>query len=284
MSYNRLIIGCGYLGSRAARAWQEQGLSVAVTTRSEERAEEFANQGLQPIVCNVLDPSSLQGLPDADVALHAVGLDRQAGDSMRAVYVEGLRDVLTELEQRIGRMVYISSTSVYGQTDGSAVDEESVCEPARENGQICLEAEQLVLNAKCQGTVLRLAGIYGPDRLLARMKERQQAEPIAGNPEAWLNLIHVEDAVQAVLAASVNDLSHQKYLIVDDEPITRRTYYTRLAELLEAPPPVFIADKPDPKGDRGLNKRCQNQWMHAELIPSLKYPTIREGLWQAIGK
>ncbi|TWT63241.1 SDR family oxidoreductase [Rubinisphaera italica] len=282
MSYNRLIIGCGYLGSRAARAWQEQGFSVAVTTRSEERAQEFAEQGLQPIVCNVMDAASLQSLPDADVVLHAVGLDRKAGDSMRAVYVEGLRNVLTELEQRVSRMIYISSTSVYGQMDGSVVDEESVCEPTRENGQICLEAEQLVLNAECTGTVLRLAGIYGPDRLLARMKERQQSEPIAGNPEAWLNLIHVEDAVQAVLAAGVNELLHQKYLIVDDEPITRRAYYTLLAELLEAAAPVFTADKPDPKGDRGFNKRCKNHRMHDELMQSLKFPTIREGLRQAI--
>ncbi|MCG6155400.1 SDR family oxidoreductase [Rubinisphaera margarita] len=277
---DRLIVGCGYLGSRVAAAWQQEGLSVAATTRSPAKASEFVAKGILPIVCDVLDPKTLSWLPPAKAVLHAVGYDRQSDQSMREVYVEGLRNLVAALPEQ-SRLIHISSSSVYGQTDGETVDETSACEPARENGQICLEAEQL-LNERANTVILRLAGIYGPERLLARAEQLEQKTPFAGNPDAWLNLIHVEDAVQAVIGAARRELPHSLYLVSDNEPVTRRAYYTRLAELLNTAAPVFDAAADDPKGDRGLNKRCSNQRLQAELVPELRFPTIEQGLVDAL--
>src|SRR5579883_2832198 len=135
---SRLIIGCGYLGKRVAALWQQQGHHVFATTRTH-----LQDPALTSIVCDVLQPASLAGLPAVETVLYAVGFDRASGSSMRAVYVEGLDNVLRHLP-RPGRFIHISSSSVYGQSDGSWVDEASPTEPAEESGRIVLEAEELL--------------------------------------------------------------------------------------------------------------------------------------------
>src|SRR5438552_2269194 len=111
------------------------------------------------------------------------------GRAMREVHVDGLRHVLDTLPVP-GRFVYVSSTGVYGQTDGSWVDESSPTEPAEEAGRVVLEAERLLRERLPAAVVLRFAGIYGPDRLL-RGQAVRNGEPLVGDPEKWLNLIHV---------------------------------------------------------------------------------------------
>src|SRR6266542_6214135 len=140
---DKLIIGCGYLGVRIAARWREEHHRVFVTTRKPEKAAMLAGQAYRPIICDILDPASLRKLPAVDVAVHAIGLDRSAGSTMRQVYVDGLAHALDALP-RPGRFVYVSSTSVYGQTAGETVDEQSSTEPLEPSGQVVLEAERLL--------------------------------------------------------------------------------------------------------------------------------------------
>lgn len=274
---DKLIIGCGDLGRRVARAWRERGEAVAALTRSHDNAAMLEAEGIEPVVGDVTRPESLADLPAAGTVLYAVGFDRNAGPSMRDVYVDGLRNVLTALSDTFDRFVYISSTSVYGQHAGEIVDEDSPTEPTRENGQICLEAEQLVRQLP-NANILRLAGIYGPGRMLRRMESIRNREPVGGNPEAWLNLIHVEDAVQAVLACEDRGEPGRTYLVADDRPVTRREYYTALANALDADAPEFQGDA----ATTGLNKRCNNRRLGEDLSVTLRFPTIDEGLPNAV--
>ena len=138
----------------------------------------------------------------------AFGLDRSSGQTMRAVYVEGLANVLAALPAP-ARFVHVSSTSVYGQTDGEEVDEQSATEPEEESGKIVLEAERVLRRAAPEAIILRFAGIYGPGRLLRR-QAIEAGEPIVGNADKWLNLIQVEDGAEAVLAAV--ELQHPRVL------------------------------------------------------------------------
>src|SRR4051794_15099350 len=89
-----LIIGCGYLGRRLAARCIAEGRRVFATTRSAERAEEFRAASLDPVLCDVTNPASLDRLPAVETVVHCVGLDRSANQSMRTVYVDGLRNVL----------------------------------------------------------------------------------------------------------------------------------------------------------------------------------------------
>ncbi len=283
-----LIVGCGYLGERVARAWLKDGHSVAAMTRSDETARRFEATGIVSIVGDITRPQSVANLPECDCVLHAVGFDRNAGPSFRNVYVDGLQNVLNVMRHRTQRFIAISSTSVYGQQNGEWIDEDSPAEPTRENGAIVLEAEQIIRDAfaaqKMNGTahVLRLAGIYGPGRLLRRIDEVQKGTTISADPDGFLNLIHVDDAVQVVQAVANHPQPSKTYLVCDDRPVLRREYYNTLAQLFDAPMPKFDTSDLSNSKRGGRNKRCRNQRMKDDLGIELKYPDIKSGLAQAL--
>lgn len=286
----KLVIGCGYLGRRVAAAWLQDGHRVTALTRSEEHAEQFRAQSIEPVIGDVTDPDSLSALPDVETALYAVGYDRGSDASMQEVYVNGLDNVLAVLAPRVRRLIYISSSSVYGQTGGEWVDELSRCKPARPNGQACLDAERVVWrhfpsenqSSMHGANVLRLAGIYGPGRLFSRMQSLQSGEPLSGNPDAYLNLIHVDDAVQTVVACEERGKTGTTYLVCDDRPLTRREYYETLASYVDAPVPTFDQTTQNNSPVQGLNKRCRNRKLREELGVELIYPSIETGLPQAL--
>ncbi|MBN9121349.1 MAG: NAD-dependent epimerase/dehydratase family protein, partial [Planctomycetes bacterium] len=185
----RLIFGCGYLGRRVAKLWRAGGHRVAALTRRNGAA--LCELGIEPITGDVLDRGGLKSLPAASTVLYAVGLDRAAGKPMRDVYVGGLGNVLDTLPP-CGRFIYVSATSVYGQTNGEIVSEAVLTEPKEESGKIVLEAEQLLRTKRPDAIVLRFAGIYGPDRLL-RKQPIMKGEPLVGDADKFLNLVHVAD-------------------------------------------------------------------------------------------
>jgi nucleoside-diphosphate-sugar epimerase len=269
-----LIIGCGYLGRRLAARCLAAGRRVFATTRSAERAEEFRAAGLEPVLCDVTDPTSLDRLPAVETVVHCVGLDRSANQSMRTVYVDGLRNVLSRLPAP-GRLLYVSSTSVYGQRGGEEVDETSATDPVEESGRVVLEAEKVLWTARPEAIILRFAGIYGPERLM-RERAIRAGEPLIGDPDVWLNLIHVDDGVESLLAAERKPLPAPVFNVCDDHPVLRREFYALLAGLLNAPPPRFT---PSPTSSpEAPNRRIVNRRLRQELGVSLRYPDCEAGL------
>jgi nucleoside-diphosphate-sugar epimerase len=277
----KLIFGCGYLGSRVARLWQDQGVEVFVVTRSGERARQFTALGLHPIVADVLQPETLARLPHVETVLFAVGHDRGSGASIHDVYVGGLRDVLASLADDTRRFIYISSTGVYGQSHGETVNESSPAAPNRDGGRASLAAEQLLAADRLgeRGIVLRMAGLYGPGRIPLADKIRQ-GEPIPASADSTLNLIHIDDAARVVLAAESKAEPPRTYVVSDGHPAVRRDYYEELARLLGVPSPTFAP--PDPAAARtgrsAGDKRIDNTRMKTELGVDLLYPSFREGL------
>lgn len=285
----RLVLGCGYLGLRVARLWKGAGDEVFALTRSAEHAATFEQEGISAVRGDVTDRSSLAALPDVDTVVWAVGLDRAAGHTQHAVYVDGLKNAFDALRGRARRWLLVSSTSVYGQTDGSWVDETSPCEPKQPNGRVCLEAEQtfwreVELQPAVAGHVLRFAGIYGPGRLLQRVAALKSGIVLSGKPDAWLNLIHVDDGAKVVALAAETAEPSSTWLVVDDHPLVRRDYYVRLAELVGAPIPEFeqLPQLASQSGDR--NKRCSNRRVREVLRAELRYPTFELGLPNAVSR
>lgn len=278
-----VIFGCGYLGRRVADAWKKQGRNVVAVTRSESRARELAAAGLIPYVADVCDPASLANLPDADRVLFAVGYDRAAGRTQEEVFVSGVRNVVEQIGQRCQRFLYVSSTSVYGQSDGSWVDEQSATIPTQPGGKFCLAAESVIRSGLSDASILRFAGIYGPGRLLARVADLQVGRELPGDSAAWLNLIHVDDGVAAVLGASDAASVPPIVLVADDRPVTRGEYYAVLVKLVGAPPAKFDPSQERSRGSGGLNKRCANRVLRETLNVALRYPTYESGLPAALG-
>lgn len=273
-----LILGCGYLGGRVAPWWLQQNRRVYAVTRNRVHLP----SGVEPIVCDILKPEGLRALPAVDTVLYAVGFDRTSGATMRAVYVAGLMNVLAHLPTP-KRFIYVSSSSVYGQANGGWIDETSPAEPTEDSGRIVLEAES-VLRARLPGAiVLRFAGIYGPGRLLRRPMI-EKGEPIVGDADKWLNLIHVEDGARAILAAEQNGAPGRVYNVCDDHPVRRRYFYAGLARVLGAPEPRFVApppDQPTPPHEKA-NRRINNRRLKEELQVELRYPDYLQGLRASI--
>ena len=277
------VFGCGYLGLRVARQWLTAGQAVGALTRSHGRAEKLRDMGLLPTIGDVTDLTTLSTLPIAEQIVYAVGYDRQSSASRREVVVQGIENVLHALPDGCQRLLFVSTTGVYGQTAGEWVDETSVTTPDSESGRLAVEAEhrcqELCRARGLELIVLRMSGLYGPGRLLRRVEQLQAGEAISGDGSAWLNLVHVNDAALAVRTAAARPISRgqqQVWLMSDDLPVSRQTYYGELARQTNAPPPVFdaLADS----RIHGLGKRCRNAAIKAELNLHLQFPSYREGL------
>ena len=285
----KLVFGCGYLGRRVAKLWRQRGGRVIAVTRSGAKGEGLASDGFEPLVADITRPDTLGPIAKVagiDTVLFAVGFDRNSGGpSIREVYVDGLAAVLQVLPA-VNRFVYISSTGVYGQVAGDVVDESSPCQPTRDGGKACLAAEQLLRqsNVAERTIILRLAGIYGPDRI-PRVKELQAGAAIAAPAQGYLNLIHVDDAAQIVLLAEERAAPPALYCVSDGQAVVRAEYYRELAQLVSAPAPHFIDPAPDsPAAQRaGSDKRVANARLMKDLSPRLLYPSYREGLRSIVG-
>lgn len=243
-----LIVGCGYLGQRLAPLLVEQGQTVYGTTRSYQKAPRLAEHQIRPLIVHVTQPVTLAALTPA---LEAPSLDVYQmippgrptnSPSPRQVLLGGTAHILKALRRaQVRRAVLVSSTAVYGQQGGERIDADTPAEPADERGKLMAEAERLWLDAGPQFHVARLAGIYGPGRIIG-LAAVQQGAPLVGDPHALLNLIHVDDAAALLRAVTTAQSPGRVEIGCDGNPVPRQTYYEHLARRLGVPPPPVLDD------------------------------------------
>jgi nucleoside-diphosphate-sugar epimerase len=229
---------------------------------------------------DVTEPGDWPELPQAQTILFAVGFDRTAGMPIQEVYVQGLRNLLQRVPPATQKLIYISSTGVYGRPESDWVDEDSACRPIRPGGKACLAAEQSLRSHPLgeRSVVLRLAGIYGPGRIPRRDRVARQL-PITADPAGYLNLIHVDDAVQTILAADERAAPPRTYAVSDGNPTPRGEFYEYLARRMGVPTPEFCEPGGKENDRRSAeSKRVSNRRMLEELEVQLAYPNYRLGL------
>jgi len=143
-----VIAGCGFVGLATARVFQTAGWDVLGLTHSAESAAALKGEAFSVAPCDISDAEAVRAIAsglagNADAVIHCASSGRGGADAYRAVYLEGARNLLDAF---VGaRLIFTSSTSVYAQTDGAAVNEDSPAEPPRETGQILRGTEELVL-------------------------------------------------------------------------------------------------------------------------------------------
>lgn len=269
----RLIVGCGYLGSRVAERWRAAGSQVFAMTRSETRAADLAARGLVPIVADVTKPETIRGLPEVATVFWAVGFDRASGTSHRDVHVTGLGRVLDALPGR-PRPILSSSTGVWGDEDGRVVNEQTPTHPAREAGAVLVEAEALLRRHRLgPGVALRFAGLYGPGRL-PRLDDLKAGRPLPVDPDSWLNLIHVDDAAQVVCTVAEAPRPQPLYVVSDGRPVRRGDWYGHIARVIGSAPPAWDTSGPQ---TRGADKRVEPALLFRDLPIALAHPdSLRE--------
>lgn len=278
-----LVAGAGYIGLPLATALVRQGHEVFGFRRTE--IAEPASPDLKLVIGDITRPDDLERLPTPfDWVVNCIGARGGTDADYRSAYVTGNRNLLDWLARHSppAKYVYTSSTGVYGQTDGSLVDETSPTEPEVPTGRILLEAEALVLCAarerRVPALVLRLAGIYGPGRGYWLKQFLSGEARITGHGERILNMVHCDDVVGAVIAALKHGQGGEVYNVVDDEPVAQLALFEWLAAELKRPLPPSMPGEPALERRRGAtSKRVSNAKLKRELGYGFIYPTFREG-------
>jgi nucleoside-diphosphate-sugar epimerase len=266
-----LIAGCGYVGKELARRLVVAGHEVFGLRR---RAG-MLPKGTREIVADLADPESLAAVPAAcDTVLFTAGSDASNDAAYRSVYVDGLRNLITVLgtQRRFPRrLVVVSSTAVYRQANGEAVDERSPTEASGFAATRLLEMEGIARQAPTTVVIVRFGGIYGPGRTRL-LRQVKQGVATVSTTAAYTNRIHRDDC--AGVLHHLIDLPDAKdlYLGVDDRPTDRRHVIEWLAAQLRVAPPRIDDSAPPPR----TNKRCINARLRASLY-DFRYPTYRDG-------
>ncbi len=270
-----LIAGCGFLGEAAADFFSARGWHVAGLTASPESAARLTAAKPYPVLAADLAAdlsATARALGTFDVVLHCASSGRGGVEAYEQVYVGGCRHLLHAFPGT--RLLFTGSTSVYGQTDGQWVDEDSPAEPDRDTGRRLLAAEEITLAAG--GNVLRLAGIYGPARSVLLRKFREGTAVLEAGGHRWINQIHRDDAVTALAAVIARGTAGAIYNVADNTPATQREVYGWIAAFLGAPlPPEGPADL---QRKRGWTSKCVNNARLRALGWQPAFPAYRDAL------
>jgi nucleoside-diphosphate-sugar epimerase len=271
-----LIAGCGYVGQVTADLFHAAGWDVEGWTASEKSA---ATLSAKPYPICQVDISSRDQVAARrgtfDAVAHCASSRGGGVESYRQIYLNGARNLLDRFE----KMLFTSSTGVYAQRDGSWITEESETRPVRETGKVLLETEKLVLGRG--GTVVRLAGIYGPGRSALLSKFLAGTAIIDAENDRFVNQVHRDDIASAFfLLVSQESQGGQIYNVVDDQPMLQSDCYRWLAQRLHRPMPPI--GKPKGQRKRGdSNKRVSNAKLRS-LGWTLQYPTFVDAMEKSI--
>jgi len=278
------IVGCGYIGQRLASHAQTQQQPVTGVVRSRDSAEALRAMGIKALSCD-LDHEQLPAGCTQGEQLYYCAPPPPTGqqDTRMQRFVEGL--ALSGQPQRI---VYLSTTGVYGDCQGEWVDESRPAHPQVDRARRRWHAEQLLQAWRERSggelVILRVAGIYGPGRLpLARLRK---GVPMVAEADApWTNRIHADDLVAACLAAMHKGVDGQVYNACDGSPGNMTDYFNRVADMagIERPPVISLAQareqlSPGLLSYLGESRRLSNARLLRDTGLQLRYPDLASGL------
>lgn len=279
---NILIAGCGDIGIRLAERLVEQNHRVVGIRRN---PPDHWHGEWSFFQADLTQPNSFSSLPlDFDEVVFMPTPGQRSMASYEAVYTTALDNLVNHFAKAMHppHWFFVSSTSVYGQSNGEWVDEDAVAEAITPTGRLIRHTEIRLLTDLPETTVIRFSGIYGPGREFL-LKSAHQTPEIAFNPPYYTNRIHQDDCA-GVLAYLIDmRLKHEKlashYLASDDCPAPLWEVVTWMTEQLGCRPPVA---KP-PSNQLDLNKRCNNGRLKA-LGYRFIYPDYRTGYLPIIQK
>jgi nucleoside-diphosphate-sugar epimerase len=241
---NMAILGCGYVGRTLADYWQDQGHFVTGTTTSRNRVAAIAQTVSKAVVVKGNDLNAIHSLLEGQdtlvVSVAPTGSQEAETATYETTYLETAKNLVIALRDapNIKQVVYLSSCSVYGDRQGQWVDETADIDPLDLKSQIIYDAEQMILQAANESQkvcVLRLGGIYGPDRELVNMFGGLAGMVMPGKGDRFINWIHRDDIISAIEFARLNELDGI-YNLVDDSQLTIKEQVKRVCTAYGLPP------------------------------------------------
>jgi len=280
-----LITGCGYIGRRVAGLLQAENHQVSGCVRSKESAAALDRSGIRAVTVDLDRPAAKSGWAHGFDAVFYFAPPPPQGeqDPRMQAFLQAL-----DVEASPRRIVYISTSAVYGDCQGAWISESQAVNPATARGQRRLDAEQRLM-AWCdahdvQWILLRVPGIYGPGKLpLARLRK---GTPVLREEDSpYTNRIHADDLAHVCVAAMKGSHANTVYNISDGHPSNMTDYFFKVADAAGLPrPPTVSRVEAQELLSAGMlsflkdSRRMSNSKMLAELAVTLRYPDLDAGL------
>ena len=292
-----LIVGCGDVGMRVLRLLRSRWRVLALTS-SPDRLAVLRHAGAVPVLGNLDEPATLQRLAGlarlAQAVLHLAPPPGPGAGDPRGLNDPRTRALLQALLRGgapVQRLVYASTTGVYGDCAGASFDETRPVAPGTDRARRRVAAEALVrAYGRITGatvSVLRIPGIYAADRPGGHPRERLQrgTAVLAAGDDVYTNHIHADDLARACVAALQRGLPQRVVNACDDSDLKMGDYFDLAADLCGLPHPPRITREqaraqmsPMLLSFMSESRRIQNHRLKRELRLRLRYPTVVEGL------
>lgn len=280
-----LIIGCGDVGLRTARLAKESGAKVTAVVRTEENRRKLEKEGFAALTGDLDFPSAIPALPTRGAAvLYFVPPPGEGiGDARAACFCDAIAS-----GEEPARIVYISTSGIYGDCGGRLVTEGTPANPQTDRARRRLAAEDCLRGWGARRgvsvIVLRVSGIYGPGRLpIERIRAGQPVLAEAESP--WSNRIHADDLARVCIAAAEKGEGGDIFNVSDGRPGTMTEYFNAVADAcgLPRPPQLSLAEArcvmtPLMLSYLGESRRMSNSRMRERLGVELLYPDLESGI------
>lgn len=277
------IVGCGDVGTRVARLWQDEGVPVTGLVRHGDR---LTAAGIPAHQADLDDPATLTALPVDEALVYYFAPPPPQGqiDPRMAHFLQAL----DRQGRRPQRIVYISTSGVYGDRQGAVVSEQTPPNPQVDRARRRYSAEQALREWGRQHAVpvivLRVGGIYGPGRLPIK-RIRAQVPMIHEALAPQTNRIHAADLAAICVAAAQRGTADTIYNVSDGNDSNMTQYFNTVADFLGLPrPPLIDMDEAQQTLSEGMlsylgeSRRMDSSRLREELGIELKYPTLQKGL------
>lgn len=277
MSKTLVIAGFGYIGQSVAKLACDQGFSVVGVKRTANTV--VGIEGVSFKAADLSEARSFEGIAPSSYVVFCAAAKDHTEAGYRKTYVEGLQRTVEQLQRwpkPWPRVLFTSSTGVYGQDNGEMVTEVSPAQPESFSGRVMLEAESVLRASGLSHVILRLSGIYGPgrDRIIRQVREGGWAEePVR---DEYLNRIHRDDAARAIIHLLTQTDEVGVFIGSDKEPALRSAVLEYVSQMIEvrggkaASLPRFSEEAPG-------NKRCLSMRLQESGF-EFAFPSYREGL------
>ncbi|RMF27266.1 MAG: SDR family oxidoreductase [Cyanobacteria bacterium J083] len=265
------IIGCGYVGKFVARFWQQAGHQLTLTTTTPSKVEQLQTIAEQVLLLPADSPQAWQkAIAGQEVILLTVGAkNRHDYEQAYLKTAQNLREALKTVTG-IRQIIYTGSYAVLGNQAGNWVDETCPVSPPNENAKILAQTEKILLqrrNPSLKVCILRLAGIYGPDREILKIFKSWAGTTRSGTGKDYTNWIHVEDIVRGIELARAKQLDGI-YNLANDTPLTQQQLFDTMCQRHNLP---AIKWKPAGAAQRPYNSRLSIAKIKAAGL-ELAYP------------
>ncbi|SHL74394.1 NAD-dependent epimerase/dehydratase family protein [Flavobacterium chilense] len=248
------ILGCGWLGFPLAKKLIQKGYSINGSTTSQNKLSTLENSGINPFIVIL---SEVEGMFESESVSESINsflqeseiliidippkLRGDNGDSLRKIFVEKIENLIPFIEKStVKKVLFASSTSVYGDENGT-ITEETLPNPETESGKQLLLAEAVLQkNQNFETTILRFGGLIGEDRHPIKfLAGKENLE----NPDAPINLIHQNDCIEIIQEIISQSKWNEVFNAVAPFHPTREEYYTQKANELNLILPRFSIEK-----------------------------------------